>query len=54
MSGYCQGAVAQEVVVEIGAMPVLVRTDSPEFLDILESRYGGFVNPAAAPPNIRV
>ena len=49
MSGYCQDAVAQEVVVEIGAMPVLVRTDSPEFLEILENRYGGFVNPAAEP-----
>jgi len=37
------------VVVEIGAMPVLVRTGSPEFLQILGNRYGDFVNPAAEP-----
>ena len=37
------------MVVDIGAMPVLVRTDSPEFLEILENRYGGFVNAAAEP-----
>jgi hypothetical protein len=42
-------AIAQEVVIEIGAMPVLVRTSSAEFLQILENRYGGFVNPAAQP-----
>jgi len=37
------------VIVEIGRMPVLVRTGSPEFLRILENRYGGFVNTAAQP-----
>jgi hypothetical protein len=42
-------AIAQEVVVEIGAMPVLVRTDSPEFLQILGNGYSGFVNPARDP-----
>ena len=42
-------AIAHEVVVEIGAMPVLVRTDSPEFLQILTNRYGSFTNPAARP-----
>lgn len=42
-------AIAQEVIVEIGGMPILVRTDSPTFLDILQNRYGGFVNPAAEP-----
>jgi hypothetical protein len=42
-------AIAHEVVIEIGAMPVLVRTASPEFLQILENRYGGFVNPSAQP-----
>ncbi len=30
-------------------MPVLVRTDRPEFLEILQNRYGGFLNPAAQP-----
>lgn len=42
-------AVAREVVVEIGGMPVLVRTGSPEFFQILENRYGGFLNAAAQP-----
>ena len=42
-------AIAQDVVIEIGAMPVLVRTSSPEFLQILRERYGGFVNSAAQP-----
>ncbi len=40
---------AQEVVIEIGGMPVAVRTQSPEFLAMLEGRYAGFVNPAANP-----
>ena len=38
-----------DVVVEIGGMPIVVRTDNPEFLQILGNRYGGFVNPAAEP-----
>ena len=38
-----------DVVIEIGGMPILVRTDSTEFLEILWKRYGGFVNPAAEP-----
>jgi hypothetical protein len=42
-------AIAHDVIVEIGAMPVLVRTSSPEFLQVLENRYGGFMNPAADP-----
>ena len=42
-------AIAQDVLIEIGAMPVLVRTASPEFLQILQERYGGFVNSAAQP-----
>lgn len=39
----------RDVVVEIGAMPILVRTSSPEFLAVLEKRYGGFINPKAEP-----
>ena len=42
-------AVLHDVVVEIGAMPVLVRTSSPEFLEVLGKRYGGFLNPDANP-----
>jgi len=32
-----------EIAIEIGDMPILVRTDSPEFARLLEERYGGFV-----------
>jgi hypothetical protein len=42
-------ATAHEVVVDIGRMPVLVRTDSPEFREVLEHRYGGFLNAGADP-----
>lgn len=42
-------AAAQQVVIEIGGLPVGVRTDSAEFLEILEERYGGFVNAEAQP-----
>jgi hypothetical protein len=41
--------IVHDVVVEIGAMPVLVRTGSPEFLEVLWNRYGGFMNPDAEP-----
>lgn len=36
-----------EIIVEIGAMPIGVHTDSTEFREILWNRYGGFVNPSA-------
>ncbi len=32
-----------DVTINIGAMPILVRTDSPEFAHLLEDRYGKFV-----------
>jgi hypothetical protein len=37
------------VVIEIGGMPVLVRTDSQEFVRMLEGRYAGFLSPDAPP-----
>ena len=40
---------AHQVTIEIGGMPILLRTDSPEFAEVLENRYGGFVNPEAQP-----
>jgi hypothetical protein len=44
------GAAQQcDVVIEIGGMPIVVHTDSAEFLEILWNRYGGFVNPVAEP-----
>ena len=39
----------QEVIIEIGGMPVQVRSESPEFLDMLERRYSGFLSPGAHP-----
>jgi hypothetical protein len=40
---------AVELIIDIGVMPIAVRTESAAFLEILENRYGGFVN-ANAPP----
>ena len=37
----------QEIVIEIGRYPVLVRSDNAEFLHMLEGRYAGFVSPEA-------
>jgi len=39
---------AREVAIEIGAMPILVRTDSPEFAHLLKDRYGKFVTADAS------
>jgi hypothetical protein len=38
-----------EVCIDIGAMPILVHTDSPEFAHLLEDRYGSFVVRAGPP-----
>src|ERR1019366_9110541 len=40
---------AHEIVVEIGTMPILVRTESAEFAEIVQNRYTGYVNPRAKP-----
>ena len=32
-----------DLLIEIGGMPILVRTASAEFARVLEARYGGFV-----------
>lgn len=39
----------QEVIIEIGGMPVQVRSESPDFLRMLEDRYSGFLSPEARP-----
>ena len=49
MGQRADSATTHEVVVEIGAMPVLFRTGSSAFLQILANRYGGFINPDADP-----
>ena len=38
-----------EVVIEIGGIPIQVRSESPEFLGMLEERYAGFLNLEALP-----
>lgn len=42
-------AAEQEVIIGIGGVPIQVRTDSPEFLRMLETRYSGFLAPEARP-----
>ncbi len=42
-------SVAFEISISIGGLPVVVRTDSSEFSDLLKDRYGSFVNSASDP-----
>src|ERR1041385_1742735 len=43
-------AIAHELIIEIGGMPVLIRTGSPGFARLLEERYGEFVTADAEKP----
>ena len=36
-------AITHDLTIDIGAIPILVRTDSREFAHMLEDRYGEFV-----------
>ena len=45
--GQLATAAGHEIVIEIGAIPIRICTESAEFLRILENRYAGFVNPSA-------
>ena len=47
--GALTAAASHELVIEIGNMPVLVRSNSPEFLSMLASRYAGFLSPEKSP-----
>jgi hypothetical protein len=38
-----------EITIEIGGMPIQVRSESPGFLRMLEGRYSGFLNPDSRP-----
>jgi len=38
-----------DIAVEIGGMPILLRTDDAAFRDLLEGRYAGFVRRSAKP-----
>jgi hypothetical protein len=42
-------AAGQEVIIEIGGMPIQICSESQEFLHMLEERYSGFLNPEAHP-----
>ena len=37
------------VTVEIGGIPILLRSSNAEFCEMIEQRYAGFVNPLASP-----
>ncbi|MBZ5719720.1 MAG: hypothetical protein LAO03_05010 [Acidobacteriia bacterium] len=40
---------SHEIAVEIGGMPILVRTADPSFRELLASRYAGFIGASAEP-----
>lgn len=42
-------AAAQETIIGIGGVPIQVRSDSPEFVRMLQTRYCGFLAPDAQP-----
>jgi hypothetical protein len=42
-------SIVHELVVQIGTLPILVRTSSQAFLEVLCTRYGGFINDLADP-----
>lgn len=48
MTATDQLVLAQEVSVEIGGMPILLRTTNSDFLALLEQRYRGYLRPAGA------
>lgn len=44
-----EAATGQEVIIGIGGVPIQVRSESPEFVQMLEARYSGFLAPEARP-----
>ena len=42
-------ATAHAVLIDIGGLPIVVKTDSSAFAALLEERYGSFVSPAGNP-----
>lgn len=40
---------SQEVIVEIGGVPIALRSDDADFRAMIDQRYAGFLNPAAEP-----
>lgn len=47
--GRLTATAVQEVIIDIGAMPVAVRSESAEFLHMIEARYSGFIGPQVTP-----
>ena len=43
-----------DITIEIGDIPILVRTDNTEFARLLADRYGEFVNPNSPPPQMEL
>lgn len=39
----------EDVIVEIGGIPIQLNTDDPDFRALIEKRYAGFLNPSAVP-----
>lgn len=42
-------SLAQSVTTEIGGIPIRLRPSNPEFCEVLERRYAGFLNPLSEP-----
>jgi hypothetical protein len=49
MTATDQFVLAQEVSIEIGGMPILLRTTDSLFLALIEQRYHGYLRPPGAP-----
>jgi len=48
-SGTARRTESQGVIVEIGGIPILLRSDDADFQAMIEQRYAGFLNPWAEP-----
>ena len=48
-SGAARRTESQGVIVEIGGIPILLRSDDADFRAMIEQRYAGFLNPSAHP-----
>jgi len=51
-SGTAPRTEAQGVTVEIGGVPILLRSNDADFRAMIEQRYAGFLNPSAQPANV--
>ncbi|HTX16730.1 MAG TPA: hypothetical protein VMD77_15625 [Candidatus Baltobacteraceae bacterium] len=49
LAGHVAPEIAGGVTVEIGGIPIFLRSGNADFCEMIERRYAGFVNPAASP-----